>query len=197
MKEIQKTATYKGFEVYSGPKADEGLIKPMIDWMINAIEVVKREHRRPIAFHLILDEPDLEKLEDLPALLKRFAKSRRKDEQHSETIYYILAHEVRPRNKQRHAHLWVFCDNFLSLERNMLIDKLRRSGYAKNVKLAMRKRSLFPADWKGNPWFHSVRVEPEDLILRASYITKHATKTEEKRRRWSASVLPKLETQGI
>lgn len=191
MIDMKKLSQYRGYDVYSGPKADEGLILPMVDWMIEAIEVVKEEHHRPIAFHLILDEPNFEKLRELPAFLDRFGKRRRRDGMHSEKVYYIIAHEVRPRNKRRHSHLWIFCDNFQYLERAMLKDLLERQGYAESVKLAMRDRSLFPDDWQGNPCYHSVRVETDDLILRASYITKHATKTEEKRRRWSASVLPK------
>lgn len=196
MTEIHKNSEYRGYKVYSGPKADEGLILPMVDWMIEAIEIVKEEHHRPIAFHMILNEPNFKKLKELPGLLKRFAKRRKKDTQHSETIYYIIGHEVRPRNKQRHSHLWVFCDNFHSLERSMLADLLERQGYAEKVKIAMRDKSLFGTDWQGNVWYHSVRVEPDDMILRASYITKHATKTEEKRRRWSASVLPRAKPEA-
>lgn len=191
MRDLEKREIYKGFEVYSGSKADKGLIYPMIDWLIEAIEIVKEEHQRPIALHIILSEPNFEKMRELGSYLKRFATRRKRDKQHSETIYYIVGHEIRPRNKERHSHLWIFCDNFLTLERALLKEELVKLGFAKKAKVAKRNRRLFPKDWQGNEYFHSVRVEAHDLILRASYITKHATKTTDKRRRWSASVLPK------
>lgn len=191
-----KNEIYRGYEVYSGKKADKGLIYPMVDWLIEAVQLVKEEHHRPVACHFILSEPNFDKLAELPKLLDRLAHSRRNDSSQSNSVYYIITHEVRPRNKQRHSHLWVFADNFLYLERSLLREKLETQGYAAHVRIAKRDRSLFPEDWQGNVWYHSVRVEEHDLILRASYIAKHATKSQEKRRRWSASILPKAKSQA-
>jgi len=180
-------ATYKGYSVYAGKKSDEGLIGPMVDHLIDTVELVKELHVRPIAFHLLLTEPDWKKLEQLPAMLKRFAKQYCLSG-HSEEVFFLIAHEVRPRTKQEHSHLYVFCDSFTAFAREALKRVLIKYGYATEVKLQYRKAQYVPEH--ANPCYHSVRIEAADLILRASYITKYATKTKTKRRRWSGSVLP-------
>lgn len=186
----ENQTVYKGYNVYSGKKSGQGFIPEIVDWVIDAIDVVGCIHVRPVAFHIILDNPDFNKLSQLPKFLKRFF-SRKPEDGHSDEVFYIIAHEIRPRSKQSHSHLWVFTDNLTTIERLNIQHKLVSQGYAKKARVACRRRDIFPDDWQGSWWYHSVRVEPEDLILRASYIAKYATKDQAKVRCWSSSQLPK------
>lgn len=182
---------YKGFNIYSGKKSVEGFIPEMVDWLIDAVDLVKCIHHRPVAFHVILEEASFDKLVDLRKFLKRFVKYK-PEEKYSDEVFYLITHEIRPRSKKSHSHLIVFMDNLSPRERLNIQHELVSQGYAKKAKVACRKRNLFPKDWQGSVWYHSVRVESDDLILRASYLAKHATKDKAKVRRWSASHLPKI-----
>jgi hypothetical protein len=187
---------YKGYGVYSGKKSDQGLIHPMIDWLIDVCDYVEEVHLRPIAFHITLYYPNYEKLKTINKLLKRLAKEYVRDDKHSTEIFYMIAHEIRPRTKQEHSHLWVFTDNMTPLARRTLLYKLVKHGYAESVKLNVRDRKLFPEIWHGNLLYHSIRCEKHDLLLRATYITKYATKITGMRR-WSRSVLPCITKEPV
>lgn len=192
----ENQVVYKGFNVYSGKKSGEGFIPEMVDWLIDAVDLVGYLHHRPVAFHVILEEASFTKLVELPKFLKRFVKYK-PEEGYSDEVFYQITHEIRPINKESHSHLLVFMDNLSPRERLNIQYDLVAQGYAKKAKVACRKRNLFPADWQGSVWYHSIRVEPDDLILRASYLAKHATKDKAKVRRWSGSHLPKIKPMHV